>query len=390
MIYSLTWHDLEFERTFPYRFYSTRGVPQTYQAPVGMPRIPQNIFNGVFYLYRTPEEAKAGLNAGGTGFVVQYTGVGVFSTHYYGVTNHHVACRDGFSVIRINTKDGGTDIIDLGPDQWEFLPGKYDVAAVPLTLDSNLHEIAAVGTHMFEEPDSEIRSMVASEIGVGEDVFMVGLFVDHDGVTVNVPSARFGNISMMPNPLATIEQSTGYKGISFVVDMHSRTGFSGSPVYVYRTFGSDLTDRLSGAEHEFESLVIRDGGPLGSSGRLRSKSYFRLLGIHWGQFPERWELSEVSNIVESRRSGLITDGRYVEGMSGMTCVIPAWQILEVLDMPKFKGPRDKAIAEAEHPMGAAFKKPKAESSPVHDDENPKAREDFNSLLSKAAKVTKDQ
>jgi hypothetical protein len=386
MIYSLTSHDLDFEHTLPIRFYSERGVPQTYWAPVGMPRIPQNIINGVFYLYRDRADALAGLNPGGTGFIVQYTGVGVFSTHYYGVTNHHVACRDGFSVIRINTKDGGTDIIDLGPEQWEFLPGRYDVAVVPLTLDPNLHEIAAVGTHMFEEPDSERRSMGGNDIGVGEDVFMVGLFVDHDGVTVNVPSARFGNISMMPNPLATIEQPTGYKGISFVVDMHSRTGFSGSPVYVFRTFGSDLTNDFFG--HEFESLIIRDsGGSFGKSGRMRVRNYFKLLGIHWGQFPERWELSDKSRLEETRKAGLITDGRYVEGMSGMTCVIPAWQICEVLDMPKLKGPRDKAIAEAEHPMGQGFKKPKAESVLPDTDENPNHKADFDRLLNKAVKRT---
>ena len=29
---------------------------------------------------------------------------------------------------------------------------------------------------------------------------------------------------------------------------------------------------------------------------------------------------------------LLTDGKYIKGLSGMTCVLPAWSILEVLDL----------------------------------------------------------
>jgi hypothetical protein len=31
----------------------------------------------------------------------------------------------------------------------------------------------------------------------------------------------------------------------------------------------------------------------------------------------------------------------------MTCVIPAWQVLEVLDMPELKQPRDEVFHRAE-------------------------------------------
>src|SRR5205823_82762 len=91
----------------------------------------------------------------------------------------------------------------------------------------------------------------------------IGLFVDHDGVTTNVPSARFGNISMLPNKNATIEQPTNYRGESYVVDMHSRTGFSGSPVFVYRTFGSDLTQSFG---HRFDAIELEEFPGTGSSG----------------------------------------------------------------------------------------------------------------------------
>ena len=161
-----------------------------------------------------------------------------------------MAC-DGFPVVRLNTLDGGVDVVDLNPDQWDFLPGKYDVAVVELPIEDKIHKASAIPTYMFSHKrpplDDAAQSIWRNHIGVGDDVFMLGLFVDHDGVATNVPSARFGNVSMMPNESALIEQPTGYKGISYVVDMHSRTGFSGSPVFVYRTFGSNLSmglDRL--------------------------------------------------------------------------------------------------------------------------------------------------
>src|SRR5487761_1303474 len=256
MIHQVSFDDLEFERA-PQRFLSTAGVPQTRWVRVGMPRIPESLLDTVFYLYRTSDDAAAGRDPGGTGFIVRY-GHPFFddpnkpAPSVYGVTNWHVACASGLSVIRLNKKDGGTDIIEFGPEDWHFIPGKYDVAAVPLKLDDKVHEAAAVSTATFFDNGPN-----GPKIGVGDDVFMIGLFVDHDGMTTNIPSARFGQISMMADRRATIKQPTGYDGESFVVDMHSRTGFSGSPVYVYRTFGHDLANGFFG--HEFEAHGLREG-----------------------------------------------------------------------------------------------------------------------------------
>jgi hypothetical protein len=335
---------LDFDR-LPVQCRSTAGAPYTRWVRVGMPRIPPKIVDNVFYLYRTAEDAKSGRNPGGSGFVVERAeGPHPF---LYGVTNWHVACRDGFSVIRLNTHDGGTDVVEFGPEDWEFIPGKYDVAVVPLNVDRR-HQFSSVQIESFQfAPDPN----VAIQIGVGEEVFMVGLFVDHGGTTTNVPSARFGYISMLPHEIAPIKQPTGFFGESFVVDMHSRTGFSGSPVFVYRTFGSDLSKDW----HGFDSIEfgppnqaiqhphLRPGDTKTGGGLMRISPFLRLLGIHWGQFPEEWELRKRDSIDETRKKNLIMEGAYVEGMSGMTCVIPAWNILEVLHLPKFNKMQEDAV-----------------------------------------------
>ena len=407
MFHDITWFDLDFDR-IPVEFYSARGVPQIAWTCAGMPRIPQKVINGVFYLYRDRDDAESGRNAGGTGFLVAYDGNfparASATNHFYGVTNWHVACSGGYSTIRLNTKDGGTDIIELGPEEWHFLPGKYDVAVVPLVLDETIHDVSAVATTQFAEENN----LYGPQISVGDDTFMIGLFVDHGGVTSNIPSARFGNISMLPNQKATIKQPTGLLGESFVVDMHSRTGFSGSPVYVYRTFGADLTEWFGSRFEsvEFDNLEFEpprtgtSGGSfrpvqLGrvrtSGGRLRASTLFKLLGIHWGQFPERWELHELEAHKElpEARKDLILEGAYVKGLSGMTTVIPAWHIKEVLDMPTLRDQRQSKskVSKREDPSV-----PIAESVPSSDgcppasssDKNPNHREDFNSLVNAAA------
>lgn len=374
----LGWHDLEF-RNIAVDFPSMLGVPQTRLVPVGMPKISERFIHGVFYLYRSKEDALEGTRPGGTGFVVSYTVGAAFPGGYrddghYGITNWHVACHRGFSVIRLNTKDGGTDIIDLGPEDWHFLPHEHDVAVVPLRLDPNVHEVAS--THVTSFLSKSLYSGGGLPVSIGDDVFMVGLFVDHAGVATNVPSARFGNISMLPNPRAKVKQPTGYLGESFIVDMHSRTGFSGSPVYVYRTLGNDLEDNFFGEDVELTGVRISDRGD-DFRGRLRVSHFFRFLGIHWGQFPERWELRNASQMSEA--NGLVTNGGYVEGMSGMTCVIPAWDILEVLNMPKLAKLREdeERVAKA-----GLENEPKPEAAP--NDENPGHKEDFTHLLNAAA------
>jgi hypothetical protein len=101
----------------------------------------------------------------------------------------------------------------------------------------------------------------------------------------------------MPAP---IKQPNGTTADSFCLDMHSRSGFSGSPVFVYRTIGGDLGETIRTLQHS-------------------QRAFLRFLGIYGGQFPE-----------DLKRG----DGDYVKGLSGMTCALPAWNIFDVLNHEK--------------------------------------------------------
>ncbi|MBK8159302.1 MAG: trypsin-like peptidase domain-containing protein [Rhodospirillaceae bacterium] len=282
-----------------------------------MPKLPSEVLSSVFYLYGTREAAEKGESFGGTGFLVSYpTGLPDGSSFVYGVTNWHVAVQSGASVVRLNKIGGGVDGIELDPADWDFKPQWHDLAVASIPLSQEVHQIKSLGLAMLLS-DTDILKY---GIGPGDDVFMVGRFVDHDGSESNVTAVRFGNISTMPQ---SIRQNTGSTEKSFIIDMHSRTGYSGSPLFVYRTIGTDLTAK---------PLEI---GP--------DKMFLKVLGIHWGQFPELWEIRTGAEPLP-HGAEISADSKYVTGMSGMTLAIPAWEIRNLLEMPSLRQQRARTLA----------------------------------------------
>jgi hypothetical protein len=356
--------DLRFETVPVYR-YSSLGTPFVVEVPIGMPRIPPAALDCVFYLYPSEDAAKEGRDFGGSGFFV-----GVPSerfpneVHLYAITNWHVACDGGDSVLRLMTLDGKPEIFDFGPEQWEFLAA-YDIAALLMPPVSGA---TFVQTSQFIQPRHIGRD--EGQIGVGDDVFMVGRFIDHDGGVVNRPAARFGQISVLPAP---IRQPNGATADSFCIDVHSRTGYSGSPVFVYRTPYSELD-----TSPPPPGVLRLPAGPA---------SIMRLLGIHFAQFPELWELRDKENRAESREP-LLIEGKYVKGLSGMTCVLPAWMILQVLNVKKLRdqrAKRDDELAERFRRQGHPPEAESANAAPPASDANPTHREDFMRLVDAAAR-----
>jgi hypothetical protein len=164
-----------------------------------------------------------------------------------------------------------------------------------------------------------------NQIGFGDDVFMLGLFLDETGTAIELPKARFGNISAMPSRYTQIEQENGENHPSIIMDMHSRGGHSGSPVFIYRTLGANL-DRANTT-----SIGLTEG-PL-----------FKFFGVHWGQFPETLTLKS---------------GEEVKGWSGMTCAIPSWRLAAPLNLPKIK--EHRAMREERQAKDASIPKNSAQ------------------------------
>lgn len=319
-----------------------------------MPRIHNDLLDAVFYLYPSAAAARSGEPAGGTGTFVAVPVPDVSGQMIYACSNKHVVGASGCSVVRINRIDGGVEIFDSDPAQWAFDPHN-DLAATPISFEPSLHRMKCLPLDMFITRE-EIREH--DIIGPGQEVFMVGRFINHDGAFVNAPSVRFGHLSMMP---LSIRHPAGYDQESFAVEMLSRPGYSGSPVYVYST-----------------SVDLR-GGPV-----ILGNTFLKFLGLNWGFISDPAEIREktiIANITANQQSQKI---QYVAVNTGMNGVVPAWRLREFLETGELKKHRDQIVAMEVAKRKALSSTVSLSSAPQANDANPKHQEDFTRLVSLAA------
>jgi hypothetical protein len=196
---------------------------------------------------------------------------------------------------------------------------------------------------------------------------MTGLFADQHGGERNTPVARFGNLSLLADDHAPIEQPNGVLRPSHLVDMRSRTGFSGSPVALYRIPGFDLSN------------IPAKPQPLPRPGEFDLRlvpKFVALLGVHCGQYRDEVEVVRSPPKHPQGEGAPIHEGDELYIQSGMTIVVPAWRITELMNLEVF----EVARKEREERLGDAARRSQPESVEVpltpgpSSNENPNARE----------------
>ena len=256
-----------------------------------MPRIQDEYLATAIYLYRERHDAEQNSHLGGSGFFVGYVDMHNTIIHVYAVTNAHVI-RDGFTVIRINRRFGSYDILELPTTAWLKHPDGDDLAICSTVLTPQ-YDFKFVASNGCVDKDKASQF----NIGVGDEVFMVGRFTGHPGEKKNLPIARFGNIAMMPSE--DLLNGLGKKRPHYLIEVRSVSGFSGSPVFVY----------------DFPGSVAR--------GMRGTTMPDLLLGIDCGHLPEQ--------------------EKYIS--AGVAAVVPAWCLLELLEHPEMKRQREERETE---------------------------------------------
>jgi hypothetical protein len=281
---------------------SFRGYPYWVLEDVNVARIEDNFLDCVLYMYKSREDAISGRAKGGSGFLVGIKSAAHSDMSFvYAVSNRHVV-QNGSLFIRLNTKEEVIDVLDTTIAQWRFTDNQ-DIAVCPLALSGN-HKIRLVLDATFIT--KEIVS--AENIGPGDDIFLVGRFMNHEGKQCNTPTVRFGHVSMMPRD--PVGHSTNFSGTqeSFLGDVHAISGFSGSPVFVA---GSAMRQMPVG---KASVLQFRQPAPVW------------LLGVEWGYLNQ-----------DDPEWGPIAKG--VKENSGMTAIVPAWRLRELLDIEELQNIR---------------------------------------------------
>jgi hypothetical protein len=353
----IRFQDADFEHRFAWCRSPLEGRSRRW-IPFGMPRLNQNFLDGVFFVYGTdPQSGKYGPS--GTGVLVGHRARGVaFNVyrHVYAVTCHHVISHCGHD-IRINTKDGKSRTIEIEPHEWEFIPGGPDLAAVDVTerLFSARQQVAVCPPQMFADREF----IEQAEVGAGEDGFMLGLFADHPGKERNLIAARFGNLSLLADETEPLKHPNQNRHPAHLFDMRSRPGFSGSPVYIYRTPAGDLRNATERGEVEIHRRQMlqeaqRRGAitPFGAGTGLvtegdyeiRNNTFMMLLRIHAGQYHDRVTVKKAPAI-RAELDVTITEGDKLSVPNSIAVVVPAWEIPILLNLEAFRKQRDAREAE---------------------------------------------
>lgn len=313
-----------------------------------MPKIAQHYLDCSVYLYDSQQAAEAGENFGGSGCLIQVESdphtkraadgrptkdVVYFPPHLYAVTNAHVV--RGFPVIRLNTVDDTIDVLNLSVNDWICHPNGDDLAVAPIQLPTSKHNYFPLNSAYFVHRDD----MERGTIGAGDDTFMVGRFITHGGRQRNTPSLRFGSIAMLP--FDNVKLESGHSQEAFLVETRSISGYSGSPVFVYRPKETRVAapprDRFDlrsnwGGESRYTAITDLVGIP-------------ELLGIDCGH------IQKYEKVVD-RIGNPHPQGWKVSSNTGMAIVIPAWRLVDLFNKPELimqrKEKDDEYLREREH------------------------------------------
>jgi hypothetical protein len=111
-----------------------------------------------------------------------------------------------------------------------FHPDGDDVAVAPVDL-AEFPEEWTVRALRWENFYPTTERLDELNVGIGDDVVMLGRFAGHTGRQQNAPLARFGSIAMMPGE--RVKDGRGLLVDAYLAEVRSLPGFSGSPVFVY-------------------------------------------------------------------------------------------------------------------------------------------------------------
>jgi len=308
----------------------------TWKSPV--PHIEPEFLQCSIFLYPTEEDAPSGANWGGSGFLAgirSYTNPSY--RHLYAVSNDHVIHTN--PTIRLIKEGGSTEIVKRRDQDWTPHPGGDDIAVCQLGA-------VPEGEYVFLEREELLTERMLSEpfplVSPGDDCFMVGRYIDRQQRQFDRPVIRFGNLAMLVESVR--QQRRSFEQESFLVEMRSLAGFSGSPVFVYyEAIGPrvPLPDWWEANPYAWWEGTPEHWPP-GSLPGNRSPSgiieRLWLLGIDWGHLP-MW-----ADVIDE-------DGARMGKMavnSGMAGVVPAWKLTELLDSARFVAERkhaDRHLAE---------------------------------------------
>src|SRR3989344_5946907 len=282
-------------------------------------QVPDEVIKSVVFVCMQASKDAQQLKAVGTAFLVALEEKEMNYTFGYIVTAKHVLnyikakSIGGNLFLRINDKNGGSIIATTNVNDWKVHPtdDALDVAVLNLYLPIDTYDVIYIPANMATTPEI----IKQQSIGIGDEVFITGLFVNHVGRKRNLPVIRSGNLSLMAEePVYTTLGETD----AYLIEARSIGGLSGSPVFVY----------LCVVRHIDKQVKFVTGERAG----------FSWLGIMHGHWKIPANTKDV--IIEDEN-----EDQNGEKHTGIGIVVPATKVLEVINQPQYMDLRKKTLDE---------------------------------------------
>ena len=263
----------------------------------------------VFFGVPDDSPGKGGISCFGTAFLLEYDGVG------YLVTARHLTdeLEDSPFVVRVNTSNGTSQNLYVDPCEtgqlWHYHEDE--------TVDIAVMENPAIGSrhahdqlYLTDKLIVGLDTIQSHHVGIGDLIYVVGLFRLLHGTRRNLPIVHSGNIALLLEdekiPVRDWRERSDIKTFeidAYIVEAHGIQGLSGSPVFVRPSMG--IRD------------MPLDDGPM----RARvAQLDLALLGVWQGS----WDAPPDEVMA-------VEKGRGIRVPVGLGVVTPAAKIKEILD-----------------------------------------------------------
>jgi hypothetical protein len=246
----------------------------------------------------------------------------------YAVTARHILddikrlSDDNKVYFRLNRKGGHAELIQTKLEDWKYHPSDptVDVAVLHWTPPFKEFDLRVFQSDGFAREDSVdfVRdhgvfapgNEALVPIGIGDEVFIAGLFIQRLGESRNIPIVRIGNIAVIAGE--PIKTPFADQVVVHLIECRSIGGLSGSPVFVHLGQIRKVGDRI---------LFSTGGGGV-----------FYLFGLIHGHWDERKTI--LKTILKENVN------------MGIAMVVPMEKILEVLNQPKLVEIRQREKEDA--------------------------------------------
>ena len=289
-----------------------------------MPRIPDSLLDCAIYLYESVDDARKRTKACGSGFLYAIM-ISETEAFIYAISNWHVVTRA--PVVRLNTKAGDFDVLSFATTEWTRNPdNETDLAAIPLAFSHRNHRFSPVRSTEILTAER----ISALGIGIGDDIFAVGRFINREGEQRNEPTVRFGILAQMPgDPIQTdVGSQEAYLG-----EIRSISGYSGSPVFA-----------LAPSRRDPEFLAKIHPGDTPVSQWLRKMMVDNILDMGGESVfflgIDCAHLHSYEQVLDDHRT---PTGMVPKSNTGMAIIIPAWKLTELLEVKTLKKQRSELL-----------------------------------------------